>query len=81
MDIKQDWQAVMELAAARRDIVVSKYKSGMSQAEIGREMKMSRQTVSRLIKTARRDGLLEAVPRSEPGIVERVKKAVKQVIS
>ena len=81
MDLKQDWQAVMDQAATRRDIVISKYKSGMSQAEIGREMKMSRQTVSRLIKTARRDGLLEAKPRSEPGIVARVKKAVKQVIS
>jgi len=80
MDIKQDWQAVMELAAARRDIVISKYKSGMSQAEIGREMKMSRQTVNRLIKTARRDGLIEATPRSEPGIIERVKEAVKDII-
>jgi len=80
MDIKQDWQAVMELAATRRGIVVAKYKSGMSQAEIGREMKMSRQTVNRLIKTARRDGLIEATPRSEPGIIERVKEVVKDII-
>ena len=80
MDIKQDWQAVMELAATRRDIVVAKYKSGMSQAEIGREMKMSRQTVNRLIKTARRDGLIEAKPSHDPGIIERVKEAVKDII-
>jgi DNA-binding transcriptional regulator LsrR (DeoR family) len=80
MDLKQDWQAVMDQAATRRDIVVSKYKSGMSQAEIGREMKMSRQTVSRLIKTARRDGLLEAKPSHDSGIIERVKEAVKDII-
>ena len=80
MDIKQDWQTIMDQAAARRDIVIGKYKSGIHQSEIGRQLNISRQTVSRLIKTARRDGLLEAKPSHEPGIIERVKEVVRDII-
>ncbi len=57
-------QQISETAQARREDVVRRLKAGETQAEIARELDVSPQAISRVVRRARELGMLDAADKT-----------------